>query len=84
MTHPLEAVAWTLIHFCWQAAAVAALYRVISIALARRSSQARYIAALSSPLLMLGLAGLVGTYLIGAMLRTRLSSSWDTRAAPDP
>jgi beta-lactamase regulating signal transducer with metallopeptidase domain len=56
MTHPLEAVAWTLIHFCWQAAAVAALYRVISIAIVRRSSQTRYIAALSSLLLMLALS----------------------------
>jgi len=30
MTHIPEAVAWTLIHFCWQAAAVAAGYRFFS------------------------------------------------------
>ena len=51
-----DAVAWTLIHFCWQAAAVAGLYRVLSFALARRSSETRYIAALSSLLLMILLA----------------------------
>lgn len=56
MTHIPDAVAWTLIHFCWQAAAVAAAYRVVSIALALRSAQTRYIAALTSLLLMFVLA----------------------------
>jgi len=60
MTHIPEAVAWTLIHFCWQAAAVAAGYRVLAFALNRRSAQSRYIAALSSLLLMLALAA--GTF----------------------
>jgi beta-lactamase regulating signal transducer with metallopeptidase domain len=53
MTHTIQAVAWTLIHFCWQAAAVAAIYAVVNKALARRSSNARYAAALSALLLML-------------------------------
>lgn len=56
MTHIPEAVAWTLIHFCWQAAAVAVAYRLLAFALARRTAQARYVAALSSLLLMLALA----------------------------
>jgi len=56
MTHIPEAVAWTLIHFCWQAAAVAAAYRLLSFALARRSAETRYTAALGSMLLMLLLA----------------------------
>jgi beta-lactamase regulating signal transducer with metallopeptidase domain len=60
MTHFPEPLAWTLIHFCWQAAAVAALYRVVSCALARRSAQTRYIAALASLLLMFVLAA--GTF----------------------
>jgi beta-lactamase regulating signal transducer with metallopeptidase domain len=59
MTPIPEAVAWTLIHFCWQAAGVALIYRVASIGLARRSAATRYAAALSSLLLMLLLA--VGT-----------------------
>lgn len=60
MTHIPEAVAWTLIHFCWQAAAVATAYHLISIALARRTAEARYLAALSSLLLTIALAA--GTF----------------------
>ncbi|HEV2275633.1 MAG TPA: hypothetical protein VGR96_15785, partial [Acidobacteriaceae bacterium] len=60
MTHIPEAVAWTLIHFCWQAAAIAAAYRLISIPLARRTADTRYLAALSSLLLMMTLAA--GTF----------------------
>ncbi len=53
MTHTLQAIGWTLIHFCWQAAVIAGGYRVVSAAFARRSSQARYVVALSALLLML-------------------------------
>ncbi len=56
MIHTTQAVAWTLIHFCWQAAAIAGLYRLASLALARHSSNTRYLAALSALLLMLGAA----------------------------
>jgi len=56
MTHTIQAIAWTLIHFCWQAAAVAVLYRLISISLARKTSQSRYALALSALLLMLACA----------------------------
>ena len=28
MTRTIEATAWTLIHFCWQAAVIAGLYRM--------------------------------------------------------
>jgi beta-lactamase regulating signal transducer with metallopeptidase domain len=56
MTHTIEATAWTLIHFCWQAAAIAGIYRIVSVALARRTSQARYLMALSSLLAMLAAA----------------------------
>jgi beta-lactamase regulating signal transducer with metallopeptidase domain len=53
MTHTLQAIGWTLIHFCWQAAVIAGGYRVVSTVFARRSSQARYLVALSALLLML-------------------------------
>jgi beta-lactamase regulating signal transducer with metallopeptidase domain len=56
MTHTLQALAWTLIHFCWQASLVAVAYRVLSVAIARRSSHARYVVALASLLLMLASA----------------------------
>jgi beta-lactamase regulating signal transducer with metallopeptidase domain len=57
MTHSLHAVAWTLIHFCWQAAAVAAIYRLVSAAVACRSSQTRYLVSLAALLLMVVSAG---------------------------
>lgn len=52
MNHTLQATAWTLLHFCWQAAAIAGLYRLASLATARRTSQARYLIALSALLAM--------------------------------
>jgi beta-lactamase regulating signal transducer with metallopeptidase domain len=52
MTHTLEAVAWTLIHFCWQAALLALFYRGAAQVLARRSSNARYVTALAVMLAM--------------------------------
>lgn len=70
MNHPLEAVAWTLIHLCWQATVVAAAYRIIAAALARRSSQTRYLVALASLLLMFALAA--GTF------------AWELRPDPAP
>ena len=56
MTHTIEAVAWTLIHFCWQGAAIAALYAAAARLLAHRSSNSRYVAALAAMLLMLALS----------------------------
>ena len=54
MTLTVQALAWTLIHFCWQAAAVAAVYRGLSgMIAARRSSNANYLLALCALLLML-------------------------------
>ena len=70
MTHIPEAVAWTLIHFCWQAAAVAAVYRLVALALAHRSAQTRYIAAVASLLLMVCFAA--GTF------------AWELRADSAP
>jgi beta-lactamase regulating signal transducer with metallopeptidase domain len=56
MTHTIEATAWTLIHFCWQAALIAGVYRLAGFAFARRTSQARYMLALSALLAMLAAA----------------------------
>jgi len=70
MNHTIQAVAWTLIHFCWQAAAVALVYRLASIPLARRSSNARYVAALAAMLLMLAASA--------------VTFSWEMRSTPAP
>jgi beta-lactamase regulating signal transducer with metallopeptidase domain len=70
MRTTVQAVAWTLIHFCWQGAVVAGLYRATSIAFARRTSQARYLAALGALLLMVATAA--GTF------------AWEMRANSTP
>ena len=53
MTHTVEATAWTLIHFCWQATVIAGAYRMVSVAFTRRASQTRYVLALSALMAML-------------------------------
>jgi beta-lactamase regulating signal transducer with metallopeptidase domain len=53
MTHMMDAIAWTLIHFCWQATAIAAIYRLLNSTLVRSSSHGRYLMALAAMLAML-------------------------------
>ena len=59
MTHHLEALGWTLVHFCWQAAAIALVYRAADLACAKARSHVRYLLALGALLGML--AASVGT-----------------------
>ena len=67
MTHIAQAIAWTLIHFCWQAAAIFVAYRLVSLAVNRSSSQTRYAVALCTLLLM--------------MLSACVTFAWELRAA---
>ncbi|WP_213803978.1 M56 family metallopeptidase [Granulicella sp. dw_53] len=39
--HHLESLGWTLIHFCWQAAAIALAYKAIDLSFTRTREQAR-------------------------------------------
>jgi beta-lactamase regulating signal transducer with metallopeptidase domain len=59
-THHLESLGWTLIHFCWQAAAIAIAYKVVDLAISRGSrkatSQTRYVFALAAMLCMFATA----------------------------
>jgi beta-lactamase regulating signal transducer with metallopeptidase domain len=59
-SHHLESLGWTLIHFCWQAAAIAITYKVADLAIARgarrATSQTRYIFALAAMLCMFAAA----------------------------
>jgi beta-lactamase regulating signal transducer with metallopeptidase domain len=77
MTPTVQAIAWTLIHFCWQAAAIAAAYRALSLLAARRSSNTRYLLALCALLLMLGAS--VATFAFE--LRANASSTHAVAAA---
>ena len=52
MTHTLDALAWTLIHFCWQAAAIAVVYRALMVVFARGASQTRYAISVAAMVLM--------------------------------
>ena len=71
MSHTLDAIAWTLIHFCWQAAAIAGVYRLLTALLVHSSSQTRYLLTVAAMLMMVGAAA--GTFL------------WQVRsAAPSP
>ena len=51
-----QAIAWTLIHFCWQAAAIAAAYGVAARMTAHRSSHVRYTVALTALVAMFAAA----------------------------
>jgi len=53
MTHHWEALGWTLIHFCWQAAAIALVYKLADLIMAKERTQARYVLALATLLGML-------------------------------
>src|SRR5579863_5761262 len=70
MTNTIAAIGWTLIHFCWQATAIAVVYWLLSFWLDRRSSQTRYLAALTAMLLMMSAA--VCTF------------AWEAHVAPPP
>ena len=53
MNHHLESLGWTLLHFCWQAAAIALVYWLTDAVLSKARSQTRYLLALGTLLLML-------------------------------
>ena len=56
MNHSIEVLGWTLIHFCWQAAVIALLYRVADLALPRGRSNVRYVASLAALFSMLAVS----------------------------
>jgi len=51
MNHHLESLGWTLVHFCWQATAIALVYWLADAVLAKARS--RYVLSLGAMLLML-------------------------------
>ena len=54
----MQALGWTLLHFVWQGAAVAALLASLNLILRRATAQARYVLACASLLAMLALPAL--------------------------
>lgn len=56
MSHTLQAIAWTLLHFCWQATAVALVYSLGARLAREKASQLRYGLAVAALVAMLGAA----------------------------
>jgi beta-lactamase regulating signal transducer with metallopeptidase domain len=56
MNHYWQAIGWTLVHFLWQGAGIALVYKVVDLALVRRSANARYVLALAALLGMLAVS----------------------------
>ena len=73
MTHTVQAIGWTLIHFCWQGAAAAVLYRGLSSLTASRSSNTRYLLALSALMAMFLASAATFVYELNSS-----ASSWAT------
>ncbi|ESQ89621.1 hypothetical protein ABAC460_12185 [Asticcacaulis sp. AC460] len=63
-----EAWGFTLLHFCWQAAGLAALYKAVDLAAPRMRSQTRYGLALATLLAMAGAA--IATFVYEALRLT--------------
>jgi beta-lactamase regulating signal transducer with metallopeptidase domain len=80
MTHTIEATAWTLIHFCWQAAVIAGLYRILSAAFSSRASQTRYILALAALVAMLASAVFTFAWQMGSTPASSSAASSMTNA----
>jgi beta-lactamase regulating signal transducer with metallopeptidase domain len=62
MTPHFESLGWTLIHFCWQAAAIAIAYKVADTILSSARSHVRYLVALAALLAMFLSAAATLTY----------------------
>ncbi len=62
MNPHMEALGFTLVHFCWQAAVIAAVYKGLELALPKLRPQARYTMSLTALLVMLAAAALTFTY----------------------
>ena len=72
-------VGWTLVHFVWQGAGIAALFAAVRHALRKSSAQARYVTAMAAMLLMVAAAGATFVYLNSADIPVLHAS--DTRSS---
>jgi beta-lactamase regulating signal transducer with metallopeptidase domain len=68
-------VGWTLVHFVWQGAGIAALFAAVRWSLRKSSAQARYAAAMAAMLLMLASASATFAYLNSSEAPTRAPNS---------
>jgi beta-lactamase regulating signal transducer with metallopeptidase domain len=81
MNHHWQALGWTLVHFLWQGAGIAVVYKVIDLALARRSANARYVLALAALLSMLAVSLTTLAYEEAGLQRSTLREGSVARVA---
>ncbi|CAL4867676.1 hypothetical protein MMA231_01942 [Asticcacaulis sp. MM231] len=62
MSPHMEALGYTLVHFCWQAALIAALYKLADLCLPRLRAQGRYMLSLTALLAMFAAAVITFIY----------------------
>jgi beta-lactamase regulating signal transducer with metallopeptidase domain len=77
----IRVLGWTLLHFVWQGAAVAALLASLNLALRRATPQARYLAACASLLLMLALP-VLSFRAMSAAKAVKQTTPWAVADAP--
>jgi beta-lactamase regulating signal transducer with metallopeptidase domain len=82
MNDSMQALGWTLVHFCWQAAVIALLYRMLDLVFARSRSSVRYALALTAMISMFVVA--VATLGYEEMRLMLDSGSSIVQAAPTP
>ena len=75
MNPHMEALGFTLIHFCWQAALIAAVYKGLELALPNLRPQARYTMSLTALLAMLAAATLTFIYEEVRLLQTAMPAT---------
>ena len=75
MSYSMEALGWTLVHFCWQAAVIALLYRLVDLAFAKSRSHVRYTLALVALMSMFAVAAATLGYEEMQMPQSTLSQS---------
>ena len=75
MSYSMEALGWTLVHFCWQAAVIALLYRAVDLAFAKSRSHVRYTLALVALMSMFAAAVVTLGYEEMQMPQSTLSQS---------
>ena len=75
MSYSMEALGWTLVHFCWQAAVIALLYRLVELAFAKSRSHVRYTLALVALMSMFAVAVVTLGYEEMQMPQSTLSQS---------
>ena len=84
MNDSMQALGWTLVHFCWQGAVIALLYRMLDLAVARSRSSVRYALALAAMISMFLVAVVTLGYEEMRLMRDGASIAAQSTVVPSP